>query len=248
MTCEEILKAVFPLLECTQLANCMLVCKQWRDAAQDDYLWKSLCSKIWPSFCKRQSPPTLTYYKLFQTFYKRQCHRSVPPPKLTLNDLEFYIDIWVEEKIIFSDVVPGPVLPKWSWISPPGTCDELRILLGLPDYRMILPFEPRLTIPLYQSVRVSVYVGRRDTTKVTCIFRKAKFVTLDRTYYRMSDSQPLEIPTPVRLVLPFGEMLLCLLSMDHSNEAAVDVFAIEIRFCADSEDELLLLFDMLEWK
>ncbi|KAA8547922.1 hypothetical protein F0562_004351 [Nyssa sinensis] len=45
---------------------------KWREIAQDDYLWRSLCAKRWPSCCKQTSPSTGFYYKLFQSFNKRQ--------------------------------------------------------------------------------------------------------------------------------------------------------------------------------
>ncbi|KAE9605052.1 putative F-box domain-containing protein [Lupinus albus] len=53
------------------LASVMAVCKQWRDTARDDYFWKCLCAKRWPSICKQPNPPTGTYYNLYKTFYKR---------------------------------------------------------------------------------------------------------------------------------------------------------------------------------
>ncbi|XWS30177.1 hypothetical protein CRYUN_Cryun24cG0095300 [Craigia yunnanensis] len=58
MSCEEVLKVVFPLLDGIDLAACMLVCKQWRHIARDDYFWKCLRAKRWPSICKRPNLPT----------------------------------------------------------------------------------------------------------------------------------------------------------------------------------------------
>ncbi|KAC9242324.1 hypothetical protein E3N88_46142 [Mikania micrantha] len=52
---DEMLKAVFPLLEGTDLAACMSVCKQWHQMAQDDYFWKCLCAKRWPSTSRKDS-------------------------------------------------------------------------------------------------------------------------------------------------------------------------------------------------
>lgn len=40
MESEEVLKAVFPLLEGVDLASCMAVCKQWNDIAKDRFLLK----------------------------------------------------------------------------------------------------------------------------------------------------------------------------------------------------------------
>lgn len=250
MACEEILKAVFPFLESTDLATCMIVCKQWRDIARDDYFWKCLCAKKWPSICKRTSPPTVTYYNLFLNFHKRQYHRTVLPPKLSFSDLEFYIDIWTEDKIIFSDVVPGPVLQKGIWIPPPGICDVLRFHLEGPEYKMTLPVEPRFTIPLCQTVSVSVLVGRKDRNKVACIIKKSLFDYIDRTAYRALAFDYLDFSSPMFLFVSGVRAWISLLFMDHGNEGALDVFGIEMDFCdaANSEDEVLWLLDMLEWK
>nr|GMD55365.1 F-box protein At5g39250 [Ipomoea batatas] len=254
MSCEEILKAVFPFLEGTDLATCMLVCKQWCEIAQDDYFWKCLCAKKWPSLCKRPSPPTVTYYKLFQTFYKHKNRRIILPPRLSFNELEFYIDIWADDKIIFSEVVPGPVLQKGTWIPPPGICDVLRFHLEGPEYKMTLPVEPRFTVPLSQTVSVSVLVGRKDKNKVACIINKSIFDYVDRTAYRALAYDYLEFSSPVCLFVSGIRAWISLLFMDHGTEGAsdvvIDVFGIEMDFCdaANSEEEVLWLLDMLDWK
>ncbi|KAL6961215.1 hypothetical protein U1Q18_038981 [Sarracenia purpurea var. burkii] len=139
MSCEEVLNAVFPLLEGTDLASCMVVSRQWREIAQGDYMWKCACAKRWPSICKRPSPPT------------QWC--ALLPPRLSFNerlpfDLEFYIDIWTEERLIFSEVVPGPVFQNG------------------------IKVEPRFTVPFSQKVSVSVLVGRKDSNKIACIINE----------------------------------------------------------------------------
>ncbi|KAJ6683991.1 hypothetical protein OIU85_007664 [Salix viminalis] len=159
MSYAEILKAVFPLLDGADLASCMAVCKQWRDIAQDDYFWKLLSAKRWPSICKRPNPPTVTYYKLYQTFYKHQRQQTLLPPRLSFDNLEFFIDIWTGDKLIFSEVVSGPVLQTGMKNLPPGICDWLRFHLEGPDYKMILPVKPRFKAPLGETVSISVLVG-----------------------------------------------------------------------------------------
>ncbi|KAE8655780.1 Detected protein of confused Function [Hibiscus syriacus] len=104
--------------------------EQWRHIARDDYIWKCVCAMRWPSVCKRPSPPTATYYKLYRTFYKRQHQRTLLPPRLSFNDLDFFIHIWTEDKLIFSEVVPGPVLQNGFKIPPI-------------KYKITLPVEPR---------------------------------------------------------------------------------------------------------
>ncbi|KAL2528622.1 F-box protein [Forsythia ovata] len=249
MACEEILKAVFPLLEGEDLATCMLVCKQWQEIARDDYFWKCLCAKRWPSICKRPSPPTVTYLKLFKTFYKRQQNRPLLPPRLSFKDLEFYIDIWSEQNLIFSDVVPGLVLQKGSWIPPPGISDVLRFHLEGPEYKMTLPVEPRFNIPFSQTVSVSVLVGRKDSNKVACIINKSVFDYIDRSAYRALAFDYLDF-SPAHPFVSGIRAWISLLFMDHGNEGIIDVFGIEVDFCdaANSEEQVLWLLDMLDWK
>ncbi|KAL6498574.1 hypothetical protein OROHE_026515 [Orobanche hederae] len=248
MSNEEILKAVFPLLEGMDLATCMLVCKQWREVAQDDYFWKCLCAKKWPSICKQSSPPTLSYHKLYKTFYKRQHRKALLPPRLSFNDLEFYIDIWAEESLIFSEVVPGPGLHKRNWAPPSGISDVVRFHLASSDYRMTLPTQPRFNIPLGQTVYVSVLVSRKDSKKVACLMNKSSFDYIDRSTYRAMAFDYLDF-SPAYPFVSGIRAWISLLFMDHGNEGAIDVFGIELDFCdvANTEDQVLWLLDMLDW-
>ncbi|KAL8475803.1 hypothetical protein ACS0TY_028456 [Phlomoides rotata] len=249
MSNEEIMKVVLPLLEGKDLVTCMLVCKQWQEIAQDDYFWKCLCAKKWPSICKQSSPPTLSYHKLFKTFYKRQQNRVLLPPRLSFNDLEFYIDIWTEESLVFSEVVPGPVLQKGAWTPPTGISDVLRFHLASPDYKMTLPMQPRFDIPLGQTVSVSVLVGRKDSRKVACIINRSVFDYIDRSTYRAMAFDYLDF-SPAHPFVSGIRAWISLLFMEHGNEGAIDVFGIELDFCdaANSEDQVLWLLDMLDWK
>lgn len=249
MSQDEVLKAVFPLLDGLDLASCMLVCKQWKDVAQDDYFWKCLCAKRWPSICKSRSPPIVTYHKLYKTFHKRQHRRPLPPPRLSLSDLEFYIDIWNEEQLIFSQVVPGPILRTGIKITPPGVCDMLRFRLEGPEYKMTLPVEPRFTVPSGQTVSVSVLVGRMDSNKVARIINKSMFDYIDRTSYRALAFDYLDF-SPVYPFISGIRAWFSLLFMEDGNEGVIDVFGIEMDFCdaANTEEEVLWLLDILDWK
>ncbi|XP_022869014.1 F-box protein At5g39250-like [Olea europaea var. sylvestris] len=249
MACDEILKAVFPLLEGEDLATCMLVCKQWQEIARDDFFWKCLCAKRWPSVCKRPSPPTVTYHKLFKAFYKLQHNRPLLPPRLSFKDLEFYIDIWSKQSLIFSDVVPGLVLRKGSWIPPPGISDVLRSHLEGPACRMTLPVEPRFNVPFDQTVSVSVLVSRKDSNKVACIINKSVFDYTDRSAFRALAFDYLDI-SPAHPFVSDIRAWVSLLFMDHDNDGIIDVFGIEVDFCdaASSEEEVLSLLDILDWK
>ena len=249
MSYEEILKVVFPLLEGADLASCMAVCKQWRDMAQDDYFWKCVCAKRWPSICKRSDPPTVTYYKLYQTFYKRQHRQILLPPRLSFDNLEFFIDIWTDDKLIFSEVVPGPVLHTGIKSPPPGICDRLRFQLEGPDCKMTLPVEPRFKVPLGETVSVSVLVGRKDSNRVACIINKSVFDYIDRTSYRAMAFDYLGL-SPAHPFVPGIRAWISLLFMDDRNDSVIDVFGIEMDFCdaAKSRDEVLWLLDILDWK
>lgn len=251
----EVLKVVFPLLDGKDLASCMRVCRQWRDIARDDYFWKCVCAKRWPSICKRPSPPMSSYHKLFQTFSKRHHRRTLLPPRLSFDDLEFYIDIWSEERRLLSEVVPGSVLRTGIKSPPPDTCDMLRIHLEGPDYKMTMPVEPRFTISLSHTVMVSVLVGRKDINKIACIVSKSVFDYVDATSFRALAFDYLDFSP----VYPFVSgvrawvSLLFLESLrftEYGNDRIIDVFGIEMDFCdaASSEDEVLWLLDMLDWK
>ncbi|KAK9272220.1 hypothetical protein L1049_002591 [Liquidambar formosana] len=249
MTYEEVLKAVFPLLDGIALASCMVVCKQWRDIARDDYFWKCICAKRWPSICKRPNPPTITYHKLYKNFYKRQKCRTLLPPRLSFANLEFYIDIWSEERLIFSEVVPGPILQAGIKIPPPGICDMLRFHLEGPEYKMTLPVVPSFTVPSGQNVSVSVLVERKDSNRVACIINKSMFDYIDRTAYRALAFDYLDFSPDYPFVSGIRAWI-SLLFMEDGNEGVIDVFGIEMDFCdaANSEQEVLWLLDMLDWK
>lgn len=249
MSFNEVLKDVFPLLDGVDLVNCMLVSKQWRDLALDDYFWKCLCARRWPSICKRPSPPTVTYYKLYQTCHKRFRRRILPPPRLSFDDLEFYIDIWTEEKLVFSEVVPGSVLQTGIKQPPSGVCDALKFHLEGPQYQMTVPVEPRFTVPPNQDANVSVLARRKDCNKATCIINNSMFDYIDPAAHRALAFDYLEF-CPIYPFISDTRAWISLLFIDQGIEGAIDVFGIEIDFCdaANSKEEVLWLLDMLDWK
>ncbi|XP_028796623.1 F-box protein At5g39250-like [Neltuma alba] len=251
MVSEEVMKAVFPLLDGVDLASCMVVCKQWRDLARDDYFWKCLCAKRWPSICKRRNPPTSSYYKLYQTFYRRQHHKPLLPPRISFDDLEFFIDIWAENRLLFSEVVPGSVLQQGTKISPSGVCEMLKCHLEGSEFKMTLPVEPRFKIPLSQTetVSISVLVGRKDSNKVAYVINKSMFDYIDWSLFRASAFEYLDI-SPAYRFLSGIRAWISLLFMEDGDEGAMDVFGIQLDFCdvANSKEEVLWLLDMLDWK
>ncbi|KAE9595279.1 putative F-box domain-containing protein [Lupinus albus] len=251
MASEEVLKSVFPLLEGVDLASAMAVCKQWRDIARDDYFWKCLCAKKWPSICKRPNPPTATYYNLYKTFYKRQHHRTLLPPRISFDNLEFFIDIWAENVLVFSDVVTGSVLQPGFKIPPSGICDVLKFHLEGSEYKMTLPVEPTFSIPLGQNqdASVSVMVVRKDSNKVARVINKSMFDYIDRSSYRALAFDYLDI-SPAYPFLSGIRAWISLLFMEDGNEDVMRVFGIQMDFCdvANSKEEVLWLLDMLDWK
>ncbi|KAK1292896.1 F-box protein [Acorus calamus] len=235
----EVLKAVFPLLEGKDLASCMLVSRQWREVASDDYLWKCLCSKAFPSFFKRRpSPSNQTFHNLYKTFSRRQPRpQPLPPPNLSFDDLELYVDLWSEDALIFSEAVSGSVFRSRSSQSD--------------DYKLVVPVDPRFSIPSGRAnVSVSVLAGRRDLDKVACVVNRSVFDYVDGTAFRALAYDYLCF-SPVHPFVNGVRAWVSLLFVEcGKEERIVDVFGIEIDFCdaASSETEVLWLLDMLDWK
>ncbi|XP_024978402.1 F-box protein At5g39250 isoform X2 [Cynara cardunculus var. scolymus] len=204
MSSDEILKAVFPLLEGADLAACTAVCKQWRNIARDDYFWKCLCAKKWPS----------TYGNL-----------------------------------LFSQVVPGPALRKGNWTPPAGVIPVMKFHLEGPEYKLTLPVEPQFAVPYTQTISVSVLVARKDTKKVACIIHEAMFDYIDRSTCRALAFNYL-VFSPAYPFVSGIRAWIALLFMDGGKDDDINVFGLEIDFCdaANSEEEVLWLLDMLDWK
>ncbi|KAL5987812.1 hypothetical protein ACLOJK_035566 [Asimina triloba] len=245
----EVLKVVFPLLDGKDLASCMWVCRQWRDIARDDYFWKCLCAKRWPSICKRPSSQITSYHKLFQTFSKRPRSRTLLPPRLSFDNLEFYIDIWSGEKLLFSEMVPGLVLRTGIKSPPPGIGNVLKVHLEGPECKMTMPVEPRFTVSRSQTLNVSVFVGRKDTNKIACIVNRSGFDYVDVTSFRALAFDYLDI-SPIYPFVSGIRAWVSLLFMGDGNDGVIDVFGIELDFrdAASLEDEVLWVLDMLDWK
>lgn len=248
MSNDEVLRAVFPFLDEKDLVCCMEVCKQWREVAKDDYFWKCFCARRWPSICKRPNP-TITYYRLYQTFYKRRKRRQLLPPRLSFDDLEFFIDIWSDDRLIFSEVVPGPALLAGIKALPPGTSESIKSHVDCQQFRMTLPIHPRFTIPSMQSASVSVLAHRKDSNGVACIMYKSLFDYVERTSCRALAFDFLDF-SPLHPFISDTRAWVSLFFIDDGSEGAMDVFGIELDFCdaANSKEEVLWLLDMLDWK
>ncbi|GAB2229662.1 hypothetical protein Drorol1_Dr00013912, partial [Drosera rotundifolia] len=68
---EEILMGFSPKLNGKDLVSCMLVSKQWRDVARDDYLWKCLYEKISEESWKTvRTPKQKTFYARHRIYWE----------------------------------------------------------------------------------------------------------------------------------------------------------------------------------
>lgn len=245
---DEVLKSVFPLLDGKDLVFCMLVCRQWHEIAKDDYFWKCICSRKWPSICK-QPPSGANYKRLYLTFSKPREMQNLPVPRLTFEDIVFYIDMWLEGSLIFSQAVSGRTLRAGlQGAPPPGIPDILAAHLSSQDCILMLEVEPKLAVPMGPAITVSVLANRKDSNKMACIINKSTFDYIDSNaaralayeYLRFSPRHPFTSDIRAWMSLLF----LC------KGANTIEVFGIELDFCdaAKSEKEILWLLDMLDWK
>ncbi|KAJ4960833.1 hypothetical protein NE237_020743 [Protea cynaroides] len=241
---SEALRIVFPLLNGTDLVSCMLVCKQWRDIGEEDYFWKCLCVKHWPSICKSSTPLPRSYRELFQMFSKRCRPRLHSCPILSFDDLDFYIDIWDEEKIVFSEVIPGSFLQGGTKDLPPRVSERHKNYLNSSHYKMIIPVDPKFCI-FSETVSVSILICRKDTNKMAYIFQKSKLILLYEGY----PSNNLDFGSPIEEISGFLPWVYLLFIVDEDDGPVVNVFGIGLDFGRDAASEfgVLSLLQMIDW-
>ncbi|KDO72747.1 hypothetical protein CISIN_1g048344mg [Citrus sinensis] len=218
MADEEVLKAVFPFLDGKDLASCMVVSKQWRDIARDDYYGSAFVQGDGLRFASDQILPRYIRPLINGSIVELFSRQGFP--SMIWN---FFIDIWSEDKLIFSEVVAGTVLQN-------GMMADLSCDLEVREYKMTIPVEPRFTVTWSQNVSVSVLVVRKDSNRVACIINKSRFEYIDRT-------------AGIR-------GWISLRFVEDGDEGVLTVFGIEMDFCdaANSKEEVLWLLDMLDWK
>ncbi|KAM3387486.1 hypothetical protein ACQJBY_010369 [Aegilops geniculata] len=243
----EVLKAVFPLLDGKDLVFCMLVCRQWCEIAKDDYFWKCICSRKWPSICK-QPPSETNFQKLYLTFSKPRKTVHLPVPKLTFEDLVFYIDMWLEGSLIFSQAVSGCILRAGLQNTPGGIPDVLVAHLNAADCILMMEVKPKLTVPMGPAITVSVLAHRKDTNKMTCIINTSSFDYIDSNAARALVYEYLRFSPRHPFISDIRAWMSLLFLYKGTN--SIEVFGIELDFCdaARSEPEILWLLDMLDWK
>lgn len=244
---DEVLKSVFPLLDGKDLVFCMLVCRQWREIAKDDYFWKCICSRKWPSICKLP-PSDANYKKLYLTFSKPQEMQNLPVPRLTFEDIVFYIDMWLEGSLIFSQAVSGSTLRAGLQCAPRGIPDILAAHLNSQDCILMLEVEPKLSIPMGPTITISVLAHRKDSNKMACIINKSTFDYIDSNASRALAYEYLRFSPRHPFISDIRAWMSLLFLYKGAN--VIEVFGIELDFCdaARSENEILWLLDMLDWK
>ena len=244
---DEVLKSVFPLLDGKDLVFCMLVCRQWREIAKDDYFWKCICSRKWPSICK-QPPSDTNYQRLYLTFSQPQKMHNLPVPKLIFEDLVFYIDMWLEGSLIFSQAISGCTLRAGLQCAPGGIPDILAAHLKSVECILMLEVEPKLSIPMGPAITVSVLAHRKDSNKMACIINKSTFDYIDSNAARALAYEYLRFSPRNPFISDIRAWMSLLFLYKGAN--VIEVFGIELDFCdaAKSETEILWLLDMLDWK
>ncbi|MCO5585695.1 hypothetical protein L7F22_039631 [Adiantum nelumboides] len=253
---SEVLKAVFPFLDGQELAMCMCVCKQWREVAKEDYLWKLACSKRWPSTARSSPLPSSSsspigssrgYYQLF-TSLSRHRLRPSPAPKLCFEALEFYVDIWIDSMAVYSDVIPGTVALTGILYPPPNICISMREHLQSPSSKMAILVNPRFRVSFEGTIRVSLLVRRRDKDQVACVIDRTGFDYVDGPGYKAHTYDYLQFSSQHPFVSEIRAWLALLLV--DAPEGQLEAFGIELDFgdVADSDSQILLLLDMLDWK
>lgn len=262
----EILNAVFPFLDSKDLMSCMAVCKEWKVIAQDDYFWKRLSAKRWPSICKLPNPPTVPYYVLYKTFCRRHMSSHLPLPRLSFEDLEFYIDVWTDFRSLCPKVVPGSVVHIDIWpdfrflfskvipgsvvqsgIKSPPTGSNAMHTNAYKDSgrKLLIPTEPRFTAPLDQDLNVSVLIRRKDCNRVACLIKELMpygGFWCPRAFpcFRLPICLTPSLPYPALAGIEF-------LFVEHARAVDVFGFVIDLAKIAYCERELMWLLEGLDW-
>lgn len=253
---SEVLKAVFPFLDGQELASCMCVCRQWRVVAKEDYLWKLACSRRWPSTARSSLLPSCSslpigssrgYFQLFSSLCKHRSRPS-PAPKLCFEALEFYVDIWIDSVVVYSDIIPGNAALAGIRHPPPNICDSMKEHLQSPSCKMAVLVNPRFQVCFTETIRVSLLVRRRDRDQVACVIDRTGFDYVDGPGYKALTYNYLQFSTQHPFVSEIRAWLALLLV--DAPDGKLEAFGIELDFgdVADSDSQILVLLDMLDWK
>ncbi|KAH7289944.1 hypothetical protein KP509_30G025000 [Ceratopteris richardii] len=242
---------------------CMCVCRQWREVAKEDYIWKLACSKRWPS-TTRSSPsvspspsssPACSspigslrgYHKLFSSLSRHRTRPS-PSPKLSFEALEFYVDIWIDSVPVYSDVIPGTVALSGILQPPSNICNSMKEHLQSPSSKMAILVNPPFRVSFDGTIRVSLLVRRCDRDQVACVIDRTGFDYVDGPGYKAHTYDYLQFSAQHPFVSQIRAWLALLLV--DAPDGELEAFGIELDFgdVADSDSQILLLLDMLDWK
>lgn len=133
----EVLDLVAHRLDPRTLAVASCVCKSWAASMSSDCIWEPICSAHYPLLSGlRSADPSFPFHRLFSLGLaaSKRRHRSPPPPRLSLDSLDFIVDIRGRGLPIATLVKPG---------------DELKLEIG-PN--SLFQFDVRNTSPEFLSV------------------------------------------------------------------------------------------------
>ncbi|XP_043725750.1 probable F-box protein At5g04010 [Telopea speciosissima] len=75
------------------MASC--VCKSWSIFMSSDHLWKPICFTHYPSLSSLSlTDPTISYCRLYALAHQSTKRRYPSPPRISLDDLVFAVDIF----------------------------------------------------------------------------------------------------------------------------------------------------------
>ncbi|KAJ4961934.1 hypothetical protein NE237_021844 [Protea cynaroides] len=208
-------------------------------------IFGNACVKHWPSICKSSTTALPQSYRELSQMFSKRCHLKLHScPKLSFDDLDFYIDIWDEEKIVFSEVISGSFLQGGTKDLPPRVCERHKTYLNSSRYKMIIPVDPKFCV-FSETVSVSILICRRDTNKLACIFQKSKLILL----YEGCPSNNLDFASPIAEIAGFLPWVYFLFIVDEDDGPVVNVFGIGLHFGSDTDSEygVLSLLQMIDW-
>ncbi|KAG6581678.1 F-box protein, partial [Cucurbita argyrosperma subsp. sororia] len=114
---------------------------------------------------------------------------------------------------------------------------------------MILAVEPGFSISIFDTMSVSVLVRCKNSNKGTQVVNKSVFDYFDKMSCRAFCFDYLDFSHLYPLVSGIRAWVSLLFLDNNENDGVVDVNGIVMDFCdvAKTKDEVLWLFDLLNW-
>lgn len=114
MEVVEVLHLVFARLPEKELGVSCCVCRLWREVAEGEHLWRTLCSDRWPGCMKKDARKVIEAMGGFRAFFSRRALAMSRPPKqlpprpwLRLEHLTFFVDLTYNGIPVISEVLSG---------------------------------------------------------------------------------------------------------------------------------------------